>query len=148
MRTRCPSPLGKLLTVAVLVASLSSPATAQDEELRVLFVGNSLTYENNLPGILGALIDSSGLGPTTMARVAFPNFGLEDHWIEGTARAAIASQRWSVVAMQQGPSATEAAHKHANPHRQIDRSLGTQPDSTTSRPTHAANRYDGSAGCA
>jgi hypothetical protein len=109
LRTSAPGPkwLNRIVTLALLVVSVTTPATAQDEELRVLFIGNSLTYENNLPGILGALIDSAGLGPSNMARVAFPNFGLEDHWDEGTARAAIASQRWSVVAMQQGPSATE-----------------------------------------
>ncbi len=96
-----------VVAVALLVAGLAYRAEAQDEGLRVLFVGNSLTYQNDLPGILQALIDSAGLGPSTMARVAFPNFGLEDHWVDGTARTAISSQRWSIVALQQGPSATE-----------------------------------------
>ena len=95
------------VVVVLLAAGIANKAEAQDRELRVLFVGNSLTYQNDLPSILQALIDSAGLGPSTMARVAFPNFGLEDHWIDGTARAAIASRRWSIVAMQQGPSATE-----------------------------------------
>lgn len=95
------------LAVVLLAAGLANKAEAQDRDLRVLFVGNSLTYQNDLPSILQALIDSAGLGPSTMARVAFPNFGLEDHWVDGTARTAISSQRWSIVALQQGPSATE-----------------------------------------
>ena len=99
--------LSGVATVALLAVVLSSSAPAQEDELRVLFVGNSLTYENDLPAILGALIDSAGLGPAVMARVAFPNFGLEDHWVDGRARQAIESRRWSFVIIQQGPSATE-----------------------------------------
>ncbi len=33
------------------------------------------------------------------------NFSLEDHWNQGNARAAIAKGGWSVVVLQQGPSA-------------------------------------------
>ena len=37
--------------------------------------------------------------------VTFGGFSLEDHWNQGDARAAIATGRWNVVIMQQGPSA-------------------------------------------
>ncbi len=40
------------LAGVLLAAGIANKAEAQDRELRVLFVGNSLTYQNDLPGIL------------------------------------------------------------------------------------------------
>jgi hypothetical protein len=70
-------------------------------------VGNSLTFWNDMPVILELLLETGGVGPLHLEVVAFPNFGLEDHWVEGTARARIALGGWEVVILQQGPSATE-----------------------------------------
>jgi hypothetical protein len=72
-----------------------------------LFVGNSLTFWNDMPVILERLLETGGVGPLHVEVVAFPNFGLEDHWVEGTARARIALGGWEAVILQQGPSATE-----------------------------------------
>lgn len=71
----------------------------------ILFVGNSLTYVNDLPGILQAMADSAGGKKLAVATVAFPNYALEDHWAEGTAVAAIKGGGWEFVIMQQGSSA-------------------------------------------
>jgi hypothetical protein len=79
----------------------------QPGEFGVLFVGNSLTFWNDMPAILGRLLETGGVEPLHLEVVAFPNFGLEDHWAEGTARARIALGGWEVVVLQQGPSATE-----------------------------------------
>ena len=37
--------------------------------------------------------------------ITFGGFSLEDHWNQGDARTAVATGRWNVVIMQQGPSA-------------------------------------------
>jgi len=79
----------------------------ENAKYNVLFVGNSLTYTNDLPGMLEALVDSTLQGPVHTGVYAFANFGLEDHWAEGSARAAIAEGGWDVTVLQQGPSATE-----------------------------------------
>jgi hypothetical protein len=78
-----------------------------EEALAVLFVGNSLTYSNDLPGSVGALLDSAGVGPLWFESVALPNWGLQDHWAYGAAPGAIGRGGWDVVVLQQGPSATE-----------------------------------------
>jgi hypothetical protein len=78
-----------------------------EEALSVLFVGNSLTYTNDLPGILEMLLESADVGPLYIRSVAYGNFGLEDHWANGTAQATIRRGGWDVVVLQQGPSATE-----------------------------------------
>lgn len=74
------------------------------EGRRVLFIGNSLTYWNNLPLIVQALADSAGGASLAVMVVAFPDYNLDDHRAEGTALRAIALGGWEVVVLQQGPS--------------------------------------------
>lgn len=81
------------------------PPPGADGSLRVLFIGNSLTYFNDLPGMLAELVRREGLDVVT-ASIAEPNFGLEDHWVRRATHDRIA-EGWDVVIMQQGPSATE-----------------------------------------
>jgi hypothetical protein len=71
--------------------------------LRVLFVGNSLTYTNELPRVVEALARGGDV-EIEAGMVAFANAALEDHWADGRARREIASKRWDIVVMQQGPS--------------------------------------------
>jgi hypothetical protein len=83
------------------------------EGLAILFVGNSLTYFNDMPEIVAAI--SLGAGddpPLRVGMVAFPNFSLEDHWNRGDALDAIDSGGWDVVVLQQGPSTLPASRLH------------------------------------
>ena len=84
----------------------TAPTGPAAGEVAILFVGNSLTYTNGLPLMLEKLLDEHG-SPTYVESVAFPNYGLPDHWSDGTALGRIASGGWDVVILQQGPSATE-----------------------------------------
>ena len=73
-----------------------------DAEMRVLFIGNSLTYTNNLPDIVQTIAEAAG---HTLAQgmVALPGVSLEDHWRSGV-ESTILSSKADVVVMQQGPS--------------------------------------------
>ena len=73
----------------------------------VLFIGNSLTYANDLPGTLAALAAVAGDTVRT-STVAYADFALEDHLAQGDAARAIAAGGWQYVVLQQGPSAVEA----------------------------------------
>jgi hypothetical protein len=75
-----------------------------DAALTVLFIGNSLTAANDLPGMVEAMARAAGV-EVRCTVVAKPNFSLEDHWNDGEARRAIARGGWSYVVLQQGPSA-------------------------------------------
>ena len=77
-----------------------------DGSLRVLFIGNSLTEYNDLPGMLDTLLRQAGLEELTVASIAKPAFGLQDHWALQETHDRIA-EGWDVVVLQQGPSATE-----------------------------------------
>jgi hypothetical protein len=71
----------------------------------VLFIGNSLTYTNDLPGML-SVVAASGGDTIRTASVAYPNYALVDHFISGVATDAIKKDRWDYVIMQQGPTST------------------------------------------
>ena len=93
------------MRLATAAAILYCLATAQSPPVRVLFIGNSLTYENNLPAMIEAVAAQAGLkGRVTCRGVALPDFGLQEHWEHGEALRAIRQGRWTHVVLQQGPS--------------------------------------------
>ncbi len=99
-----------LLGLAILLAQ---PACAQSaapggddtRAQRILFVGNSFTYTNDLPAMVQALAAAAGTDALTIASVTFPGVSLEDHWSQGAALDRINGASWDLVIMQQGPSA-------------------------------------------
>lgn len=97
-----------LLIVAALAGS--GAAAAQPAERRVLFIGNSLTAANDLPGMVQTLARASGWkGRVACDSVARANFSLQDHWESGDALRAIRRGRWTHVVLQQGPSSLPAS---------------------------------------
>ena len=92
--------------LAVLSGCLGNTPTGTTglvgEGTRVLFIGNSLTYVNDVPGILQALADSSSPEKLAVASRTLPNYALIDHWVDGVAAREIARGGWKWVVMQQG----------------------------------------------
>ena len=93
-----------LLGVQLLAcaAAPTDPVLAEGGR-RVLFIGNSLTYTNDLPRTIAGLARTMWETPLVYRTVAEPDYALEDHWNAGIAQM-IASDRWELVVMQQGPS--------------------------------------------
>lgn len=77
-------------------------AVLQPPPARILFIGNSLTYSNDLPAMVCAMAQAAGRRAVCDS-VAKPDYSLEDHWNEKTAQSVIA-RGWDVVVLQQGPS--------------------------------------------
>lgn len=72
----------------------------------VLFIGNSLTYTNNLPRTVADLASASG-DTIRVLEVALPNFAVIDHALGmSNAVSVIQSQSWDYVVLQQGPTTT------------------------------------------
>lgn len=88
------------IAAALLLGLAVACDGAQAAPVHVLFVGNSLTAANDLPGTVAALAG----GRIATGSIAPGGFALEDHWAAGTARSVMASGDWDVVVMQQGPS--------------------------------------------
>jgi hypothetical protein len=120
-----------LVGLLVLTALLAgSSARAQSAELRVLFLGNSLTETNDLPAKVAALAAATGR-KLEYQTITFGGFNLEDHWNQGAAHAALATRTWDVVVMQQGPSALPESQldlrRWATRWADEARALGTRP---------------------
>lgn len=79
---------------------------------RLLFIGNSLTYVNDLPGMVARVAAQAGYDGVETESIARPDFSLEDHWRDGTALARLAAQRFDFVVMQQGPSSLPESRAH------------------------------------
>ena len=89
----------------LLLVCLGVPTSisAQNTEKNLLFIGNSLTYANDLPGLVTATAADQGiLVKSTM--VAHPNYAIEDHWNDGKVQELIANGAYDFVILQQGPS--------------------------------------------
>lgn len=99
----------RFLLLVLLAAAAScgstSPDPVPDSDLRILFIGNSLTYANNLPSMVEQLGRSEPSRTVVVSSVAFGDYSLEDHWNRGDALTAIKSDKWDFVLLQQGPSA-------------------------------------------
>jgi hypothetical protein len=96
-----------LAAVVLLASSCDAQTTSLDagdpDDLNVLFIGNSLTYTHDIPAMFERVAESEGVA-VSHGVVVFPGVALEDHWVLGDARNAIARGGWDVVVLQQGPS--------------------------------------------
>jgi hypothetical protein len=77
----------------------------------VLFVGNSLTYENNLPRTIADMAESIDETRLVYRTVAKANYAIEDHYYDGI-ETSIAGNGWHFVVMQQGPSTLLSSRAH------------------------------------
>lgn len=85
-----------------LLLLLCATAFAQtpSKPTRVLFIGNSYTYFNNLPEVFAKMVDASHLKKVEYAMQAPGGWRLQDHWDHGQARQAIQSKKWDYVVLQ------------------------------------------------
>ncbi|MES2859655.1 MAG: hypothetical protein V4704_10815 [Pseudomonadota bacterium] len=92
-----------LLAICAAVSASTSPAWAQapaGREYRVLLVGNSLTYTNNLPALLRAVGASHGDRIVTET-YAGPAATLSQHWKAGHVGNALRNRKFDVVVLQE-----------------------------------------------
>jgi hypothetical protein len=89
----------------------SGPSLPARDGRPILFIGNSLTYYNDLPLIVEALGDSvPGLTAEqrlAVSMAAYPDYALFDHWNDGAAVRALERSKWNTVILQQGSSALD-----------------------------------------
>lgn len=73
----------------------------EPQSLRVLFIGNSYTYFNNLPEIFAKLAES-GRQATVETRMEAPGgWRLKDHWEKGEAPKTLRDGKWDYVVLQE-----------------------------------------------
>ena len=95
------------ILIALLIISTGfSCVSAQ----KILFVGNSLTYSNNLPQILEIISTNFDESVKTTV-LCFANYGLIDHWNEGKFQKMMSQEIFDYVIVQQGPSSQPPGKK-------------------------------------
>ena len=101
------------LAAVMAVAGVRVLAFAQEPSeneaappLHVLFIGNSLTYTNDLPAMFTELAVAAGRPRPFVRAVTAPGLSLQDQWDLGEAQKVIAVGGWDFVVLQQGPSAS------------------------------------------
>lgn len=98
----------KRLTCSLILFLIIGFSQAQDA--KILFVGNSLTYTNDLPYIVKKEAASRGIKIKTKM-LAFPNYAIVDHWNEGEVQRLIRNGKFDYVVIQQGPSSQREGRK-------------------------------------
>jgi hypothetical protein len=90
-----------LLALSVIALWLPGRAAAKGlRPTRVLFIGNSYTYYNNLPAMLVKMAQVGGMGIVETGMVAPGGWRLEDNWEKGDAHRVLREGRWDFVVLQ------------------------------------------------
>lgn len=100
-------------TLIITCASLFSQQkinTNTKTVFNILFVGNSLTYTNELPQLVSKNAKQKGI-ELNSKMIAFPNYAIEDHWNDGQVQQLISSKKYDFVIIQQGPSSQSDGRK-------------------------------------
>ena len=79
--------------------------TAEGEvgPVRILFIGNSYSFYNDLPDRLASQAVANGI-PAQVRIIARNGASLEDHWQDGEAARLLRAQRWDFVVLQERSS--------------------------------------------
>jgi hypothetical protein len=93
-----------ILSCLFLLAAGSAlaPPPAAADAVKVLFIGNSYTYVNDLPMMLRHVAQLSGESRSIEPRmIGAPGATLQKHWERGEARAALQQGSWDYVVLQE-----------------------------------------------
>lgn len=116
MRNLRPCLVGVLLLASSGCSALLAPVGREVPRLpgnsRVLFIGNSHTYTNDLPGMVQALARAAGDTALRTTSITSGGVSLEDHMAMGDAPRALQQSAWEFVVLQQGTSAANESQLH------------------------------------
>ena len=103
--------MSRLAACLTLLLALATPLHAQEpaKATRILFIGNALTSQNDIPARVEKVARATGR-KAVVEVIAKPDFGLQDHWQDGEAAKAIA-KGWDLVVLQQGSTAASGARE-------------------------------------
>jgi hypothetical protein len=92
--------LTPLVVIAICAVMIAIAGPQASHTTRVLFIGNSYTYFNNLPEIFAKLAEAGHKGRVEVSTVAPGGWRLKDHWEKGTALQLLDAEKWDFVVLQ------------------------------------------------
>jgi len=97
-----PALPAKIASHAAARAAASDRTKAASAPVRILFLGNSYTYFNNLPHMLEQLTASARLRRSVQGTMVVEGGAtLRDHWEQGKALALLRQKHWDYVVLQE-----------------------------------------------
>ena len=101
-----------LLTICLLTL-LNDTSHADDPKTpkRLLFIGNSLTYTNDLPGMVQEMFVAIKHPKPVVESITVGGASLGDHWQMPGIRELITGKKWDYIILQQGPSSLAESQK-------------------------------------
>jgi hypothetical protein len=88
------------------------PPPPSPDATSILMLGNSLTYTQDVPGMLADFATAGGAPRPVVTMIAHANWSLEEHFGSEASINAIGNGDYDVVVMQQGPSTLPASRDH------------------------------------
>ncbi|MBW5412049.1 DUF4886 domain-containing protein [Pseudomonas sp. MAG002Y] len=83
-------------------AAYAQAQQSQSDPIRILFVGNSYTYVNDLPAVLSEMSrQGKQARPIETKTLAFSGASLEQHWTKKDVQQALQEQKWDYVVLQE-----------------------------------------------
>jgi hypothetical protein len=98
--------LAAVCLLALFVPALHGQEGKARDEIHILFIGNSLTFYNDLPKMVAALAKADKQRPMVYERETPGGCTFAKHWKDGKALEKIQSRKWDYVVLQdnsQGP---------------------------------------------
>lgn len=95
--------LPKKILFCLFILLVQIVVSQSETKTSILFIGNSLTYTNNLPILVEDEAKKEGKKVITKI-IAHPNYALEDHFNDGKVQELIKKQHYDFMIIQQGPS--------------------------------------------
>ncbi len=99
-RARSRAILAIFILCVCVVGWAQEPAVSEKSVLRILFIGNSYTYFNNLPEMLAKLAEAGHQKKIVYQMEAPGGVRLKDHWSRTETRRALADEKWDYVVLQ------------------------------------------------
>ncbi|CAL2057432.1 SGNH/GDSL hydrolase family protein [Tenacibaculum sp. 190524A05c] len=103
--------LGRYFITLCVLISLTNTYAQHQKEYSILFIGNSLTYYNDLPKLVTEYAKNEKNLNIKTKMVAHPNYAIEDHWNDGKVKRLIRRKKYDYVILQQGPSSQKDGRK-------------------------------------
>lgn len=144
VRARVPTLLRLILLCAAMTPVLPATATGNEPQrpLRVLFIGNSYLYTNDLPAVVQALAADQGVIIEATLH-AEPDYSLSDH-LRQRRTGTLLEKPWDWVVLQQGPSALpESRRDLVESARRVATRLEGKPTRIALMSAWPAQRYAG-----
>ncbi|CAM1374573.1 SGNH/GDSL hydrolase family protein [Tenacibaculum xiamenense] len=100
-----------LFYILLFISTYSFAQSIEEKkEVSVLFIGNSLTYYNNLPKLVKRAANQKKV-KMYVEMIAYPNYAIIDHWNGGKVQKLISNKKFDYVIIQQGPSSRANGRK-------------------------------------